>query len=87
MPRLTPVVGRRATLGGFAGTLAKPPPDVAARLSELSKKALESDDVKAKFADLGSTVRWQTPANTLAYRDSEEARLASIIRASGVRVD
>jgi hypothetical protein len=27
------------------------PPDVTARLSELSKTALESDDVKAKFAE------------------------------------
>jgi tripartite-type tricarboxylate transporter receptor subunit TctC len=30
---------------------AKLPPDVTARLSELSKTALESDDVKAKFAE------------------------------------
>ena len=28
-----------------------------------------------------------TPADTLAYRDSEEARLAPIIRKSGARVD
>jgi len=28
-----------------------------------------------------------TPADTLAYRDSEEARLAPIIKASGARVD
>ncbi len=66
---------------------AKLPPDVTARLSELSKKALESDHVKAKFGALGSTAWWQTPANTLAYRDSEEGRLAPIIRASGARVD
>jgi tripartite-type tricarboxylate transporter receptor subunit TctC len=66
---------------------AKLPPDVVARLSELSRKALESDDVKAKFADLGSTAWWMTPPATLAYRDSEEARLAPIIRASGARVD
>ena len=31
---------------------AKLPPDIIARLSELSKKALESDDLKAKFLDL-----------------------------------
>ena len=30
---------------------------------------------------------WHTPADTLAYRDSEEARLAPIIKASGARVD
>ena len=66
---------------------AKLPPDVVARLSELSKKALESDDLKAKFLDLAATAIWRTPADTLAYRDAEEARLAPIIKASGARVD
>jgi tripartite-type tricarboxylate transporter receptor subunit TctC len=66
---------------------AKLAPDVTARLSELSKKALETAELKAKFADLGSTAWWMTPAETLAYRDSEEARLAPIIKASGARVD
>ena len=63
------------------------PPNVIARLSELAKKALESDDLKAKFTDLAATAWWMTPADTLAYRDKEEARLAPIIRASGARVD
>jgi len=66
---------------------AKLPPEVIQRLSELSKKALESDDLKAKFLDLAATAIWRSPADTLAYRDSEEARLAPIIRASGARVD
>ena len=66
---------------------AKLPPEVIARLSELSKKALESDDLKAKFLDLAATAMWRSPADTLAYRDSEEARLAPIIKASGARVD
>jgi tripartite-type tricarboxylate transporter receptor subunit TctC len=66
---------------------AKLPPAVVARLSELSKKALESDDLKAKFADLATTAQWSSPADALAYRDSEEARLAPIIRASGAKVD
>ena len=66
---------------------AKLPPEVTARLSELSKKALESDDLKAKFLDLAATAIWRSPADTLAFRDSEEARLAPIIRASGARVE
>jgi tripartite-type tricarboxylate transporter receptor subunit TctC len=66
---------------------AKLPPAVVARLSELSKRALESEDLKAKFADLATTAWWSTPAEALAYRDAEEARLAPIIRASGARVD
>jgi tripartite-type tricarboxylate transporter receptor subunit TctC len=66
---------------------AKLPPEVVQRLSELSKKALESEDLKAKFIDLAATAIWRSPADTLAYRDAEEARLAPIIRASGARVD
>ena len=66
---------------------AKLPPDVVARLSELSKKALESEDLKAKFLDLAATATWSSPADTVAYRDSEEARLAPIIKASGARID
>ena len=66
---------------------AKLPPEIVARLSELSKKALESEDLKAKFFDQAALAIWRTPADTLAYRDSEEARLAPIIKASGARVD
>jgi tripartite-type tricarboxylate transporter receptor subunit TctC len=66
---------------------AKLPPEIVARLSDLSKKALESDDLKAKFADQGATAWWQSPAETLAYRDSEEKRLAPVIKQSGARVD
>jgi tripartite-type tricarboxylate transporter receptor subunit TctC len=66
---------------------AKLPPEVVARLSDLSKKALESDDLKAKFFDLSATAVWRTQADTLAYRESEEKRLAPIIKASGARVD
>jgi tripartite-type tricarboxylate transporter receptor subunit TctC len=66
---------------------AKLPPEIVARLSELSKKALESEDLKAKFFDLAATAIWRSPADTVAYRNSEEARLAPIIKASGARVD
>ena len=66
---------------------AKLPPNVIARLSELAKQALDSADLKAKFYDLSATAWWMSPADTLAYRDKEEARLAPLIRASGARVD
>jgi tripartite-type tricarboxylate transporter receptor subunit TctC len=66
---------------------AKLPAEIVARLSELSKKALESEDLKARFFDLSATAIWRSPQDTLAYRASEEARLAPIIKASGARVD
>lgn len=66
---------------------AKLPPDIITRLSELSKKALESEDLKAKFLEHASIAVWRSPAATVAFRDAEEARLAPIIKASGARVD
>ncbi len=66
---------------------AKLPAEILARLSEVSKRALESDDIKTKFQELAATAIWRSPADTLAYRDSEEARLAVIVKASGARVD
>lgn len=63
------------------------PPKVVDRLAALSQKALESEDVKAKFADLGATAWWNSPPDTLAYRDSEQTRLAPVVRASGAHVD
>ena len=47
----------------------------------------ESDDIKAKFLDVAAAPIWRTPADTLAYRDSEEVWLAPIIKASGARVE
>ena len=66
---------------------AKLPPEIVARLSELSRKALESDDLKAKFFDHAAMAIWRSQTDTLAYRESEEKRLAVIIKASGARVD
>ena len=66
---------------------AKLPPEIVTRLSDLSKKALESEDLKAKFFDQAAIAIWRSPADTLAFRDSEEARLAPIIKASGARVE
>jgi hypothetical protein len=36
------------------------------RLSELSRKALESEDLRAQYADLATTAWWSPPADTLA---------------------
>jgi len=66
---------------------AKLSADVVARLSELSKKALESDEVKTRYAELAATAWWHSPTETLAMRDAEEARLAPIIKAAGARVE
>ena len=66
---------------------AKLPPEVTQRLSELSRKALESDDLKAKYADLGATAWWNSMPDTMKYRADSEARLAPVIKASGARIE
>ena len=43
---------------------AKLPTEIVARLSELSRKALESDDLKAKFFDLAATAIWRSQADS-----------------------
>ena len=68
---------------------AKLPPEIVTRLSELSKKAIESEDFEGEVrrsrddavVEIRLPIRW-------AYRDAEEARLAPIIPCrSGARVD
>lgn len=97
-PQRTPVApdvpAIAETLPGFdisAWTMlvgpAKIPEDIIARLSTLSKKALESEDVQAKFLDLAVTAIWRSPADAVAYRDAEERRMTPIIKASGARVE
>jgi hypothetical protein len=39
------------------------------------------------FQELGATPWWTTPEELTAFRAREEARLAPLIRASGVRVE
>ena len=63
------------------------PPAVNERLSMFSKKALESDDLKAKYADLGATAWWNSMPDTMKYRADSEARLAPVIKASGARIE
>ena len=51
-------------------------PMSTARLSEPSKKALESDDPRPSSSNLAATAIWRTAADTLAFRGRREARLA-----------
>ncbi|HKU98013.1 MAG TPA: tripartite tricarboxylate transporter substrate binding protein [Vineibacter sp.] len=66
---------------------AKLPAPIIERMSSFSKKALESPDLVKAYIDLGATAWWSTPKDVTAYRASEEARLAEIIRKAGAKVD
>jgi tripartite-type tricarboxylate transporter receptor subunit TctC len=63
------------------------PPAMAEKCSALAKKALESAAVKKAFEQQGATAIWMNPADTMAYRATEEKRLAPIIVASGAKVE
>lgn len=66
---------------------AKLPPAIVEKLSAWAKETYRDPVLKAKFTELSATPLWATPADTLAYRDKEEKRLAPIIKASGARAD
>jgi tripartite-type tricarboxylate transporter receptor subunit TctC len=72
--------------GGICGP-AGLPPAVVEKLSALTKKALESEDLKTGYLGQGATPLWMSPADTAAYRAADEKRLAPIIKASGARVE
>ncbi len=63
------------------------PPPIVARLSALSKTALESADLARRFTENGATPWWTTPEALIAFRRANEAQLAPVIRASGARIE
>ncbi len=72
--------------GGICGPAGLPQP-VVDRLNGLAKEALASPDVKSAYLKNGATPLWKSVADTVAYRRSEEARFAPIVKASGASVD
>ncbi|SKA16561.1 Tripartite-type tricarboxylate transporter, receptor component TctC [Enhydrobacter aerosaccus] len=72
--------------GGICGPAGLPPAMVE-KLNALTKQALDSDDVKKAYLKNGATPLWKSVADTVAYRRSEEARFAPIVKASGAKVD
>jgi tripartite-type tricarboxylate transporter receptor subunit TctC len=72
--------------GGICGPAGMPPAMIE-KLSALTEKALESEDVKASYLKQGATPMWLSPVDTAAYRAADAKRLAPVIKASGARVD
>jgi tripartite-type tricarboxylate transporter receptor subunit TctC len=57
------------------------------KLPAVTRQALDSDDVKNAYLKNGATPFWKSVADTVAYRRSEEARFAPIVKVSGAKVD
>ncbi len=63
------------------------PRPVVQRLSDLSRRALASEELKRQYLEQGATAWWTAPEQIADFRAAEERRLAPIIRASGARVE
>jgi tripartite-type tricarboxylate transporter receptor subunit TctC len=63
------------------------PAAVVARMSVLSRRALDSAELSRAYLDQGATPWWTPQAEIIAYRAAQEALLAPLVRASGARVD
>lgn len=71
--------------GGLCGPAGLPPAMVE-KAAALTKKALESENLKKAFLQQAATTMWMSPADTAAFRRKQEQDLAPIIKASGAKV-
>lgn len=72
--------------GGVMGPAGLPPAMVQ-RIAALTRQALESPDLVAKFRDNGATTWIASPEEFASFRAANERAFAPIIRASGAQVD
>ena len=72
--------------GGLCGPAGLPPAMVE-KAAALTKKALESENLKKTFIQQAATTNWMSPADTAQFRRKQEQDLAPIIKASGAKVD
>ncbi|HEX3062147.1 MAG TPA: tripartite tricarboxylate transporter substrate binding protein [Usitatibacter sp.] len=66
---------------------ARTPPAIVQRLHDEFVKALETPEVRARMLALGAEPVGSTPAQFAQYVQSEAAKYAKLVKASGARVD
>jgi tripartite-type tricarboxylate transporter receptor subunit TctC len=66
---------------------AKTPPEIVAKLGAEIRKALESPDVKAKFAGLGVEIATQTPAQFDEQVKKEVVTYGEFVKTAGLKVN
>jgi tripartite-type tricarboxylate transporter receptor subunit TctC len=81
------VPGYEHVLWGMLLAPAATPKDVVARLNREAVKALESAELKDRFAGMGVEAVSSTPEQTLAYLKSETAKYAKVVKAIGLRIE
>ena len=69
------------SMNGPAGMKA----DLVAQINALTVRALADPWLKGRYGDLGAKPWPASPAETRAFRDSEEARLLPVMKAAGIK--
>jgi len=72
------------TWNGILAPAGTPRP-IIARLNAAIVKALQSPDMKAKYAAIGNDVAYDTPEEFAAFIAEETSRWSSVIRTSGIK--
>ncbi len=63
------------------------PDDVVDKLYQSAKKALESDDIKARFASMGGRPGGNTPAEFAEFITNQQNQWAEIVEAANLKMD
>jgi tripartite-type tricarboxylate transporter receptor subunit TctC len=58
---------------------------MVAQVNALTAKALADPQVKTRYRDLGASTWPTSPAEIVAFRDSEQARLLPVMKAAGIK--
>ena len=66
---------------------AATPPATVGRLHAEVVKILASDEIKAKFADLGAQTVGSTPAELAAFLRGEMAKWADVVKAANIKIE
>lgn len=71
---------------GWTGVVVKAgtPPDIAAQLRNAVVQAVQSEEIRRRFGDLGVTPAPQTPQEFARFIETETQRWGSVIRGAGV---
>ena len=59
--------------------------DLVAQINALTARALADPTVKKRYGDLGASTWATSPAEVLAFRDSEQARLLPVMKVAGIK--
>ena len=63
------------------------PVAITAKLNEETRKALDTPELKKRFADLGGEIRPMSPEELMAYVRAEHAKWSAAVKASGARLE